>query len=78
MELAWESHLQIALKKATGFPPISSNTSGLGRGGGVVVSISAFYSGDLNLMPAECLTIFLYLNRKKAIINEKEAGMGHL
>ena len=41
-----------------------------GRGGGLVVSVLAFYSDTLSSNPADCLNNFLY---KKTKINEKEA-----
>ena len=44
----------------------------LGRGGGLVVSVPAFYSDDPSSNPAGNLN-FLY---KKTKINEKEAGQG--
>ena len=43
----------------------------LGRGGGLVVSVLAFYSDDLSSIPAGYLN-FLY---KKTKINEKEAHL---
>ena len=45
----------------------------MGRGGGLVVSIPAFYSDDPSLNPAGYLINFLY---EKTKINEKEAGVG--
>ena len=44
----------------------------MGRGGGLVFSILAFYSGDPSSNPAGYLN-FLY---EKTKINEKEAGVG--
>ena len=44
----------------------------VGRGGGLVVSVLAFYSDDLSSNPAGYLN-FLY---EKTKINEKEAGVG--
>ena len=49
-------------------------TSKLGRDGGLVVSVLAFYSNDLSSIPADNLN-FLYKTTK---INEKEAGVGPL
>ena len=43
-----------------------------GRGGGLVVSILAFYSSNPNLNPA-CYLNFIY---EKTKINEKEAVVG--
>ena len=45
----------------------------LGRGGGLVVSVPAFYSDDPSSNPAGYLINFLY---EKTKINEKEAGVG--
>ena len=47
----------------------------VGRGGGLVVSIPAFYSEDPSLIPAGYLINFLY---KKTKIYEKRPGLGHL
>ena len=44
-----------------------------GRGGGLVVSVLAFYSDNPSLNLADCLNNFLY---KKTKINEKEARVG--
>ena len=44
-----------------------------GRGGGLVVSVPAFYSDDPSSNPAGYLINFLY---EKTKINEKEAGVG--
>ena len=44
----------------------------MGRGGGLAVSIRAFYSYNPSSNPAGYLN-FLY---KKTIINQKEAGIG--
>ena len=44
----------------------------MGRGGGPVVSVLAFYSNDLNLNPAGYLN-FLY---EKTKINKKKVGVG--
>ena len=45
----------------------------MGRGGGLVVSVPAFYSDDPSSNPAGYLINFLY---EKTKINEKEAGVG--
>ena len=44
-----------------------------GRGGGLEVSVLAFYSDDPNLNPADYLKKFLY---EKTKINEKETRVG--
>ena len=49
------------------------NSLGKGRGGGLVVSVPAFYSDDPSSNPAGYLLNFLY---EKTKINEKEAGVG--
>ena len=48
-------------------------TCWLGRGGGLVVSIPAFYSDDPSSNPAGYLINFLY---EKTKINKKEDGVG--
>ena len=45
----------------------------MGCGGGLVVSVPAFYSNDPSSNPADYLLNFLY---EKMKINEKEAGVG--
>ena len=47
----------------------------MGRGGGLVVSVPAFYSDDPSSNPAGYLINFL---NEKTKINEKEAGLAHL
>ena len=49
-----------------------SKLQSLGRGGGLVVSLLAFYSDDPNSNPA-CYLNFLH---EKMKMNEKEAGVG--
>ena len=49
------------------------NIASRGCGGGLVVSVPAFYSDDPSLNPAGYLINFLY---EKTKINEKEAGVG--
>ena len=56
-----------------GLQSINLTTNTQGRGGGLVVSVPAFYSDDPSSNPAGYLINFLY---EKTKINEKEAGVG--
>ena len=50
----------------------------LGRGGGQVVSVLAFYSDDPSSNPAEVYNFFsVKLLLKRTKINKKEAGLAH-
>ena len=48
----------------------------LGRGGGQVVSVLAFYSDDPSSNPAEVYNFSVKLLLKRMKINKKEAGVG--
>ena len=50
--------------------------SRLGRGGGLVVSVLAFYSDDPSSIPAEVYNFSVKLLLKRTKINKKEAGVG--
>ena len=49
----------------------------MGRGGGQVVSMLAFYSDDPSSNPAEVYNFSVKLLLKRMKINKKEAGVGH-
>ena len=49
----------------------------LGRGGGQVVSVLAFYSDDPSSNPAEVYNFSVKLLLKRTKINKKEAGLAH-
>ena len=49
----------------------------LGSGGGLVVSVLAFYSDDPSLIPAEVYIFSVKLLLKSTKINKKEAGLAH-
>ena len=55
---------------------IQTMTSSLGRGGGQVVSVLAFYSDDPSSNPAEVYNFSVKLLLKRTKINKKEAGVG--
>ena len=48
----------------------------MGRGGGQVVSVLAFYSDDPSSNPAEVYNFSVKLLLKRTKINKKEAGVG--
>ena len=48
----------------------------VGRGGGQVVSVLAFYSDDPSSNPAEIYNFSVKLLLKRTKINKKEAGVG--
>ena len=48
----------------------------LGRGGGLGVSVLAFFSDDPSLIPAEVYIFSVKLLLKRTKINKKEAGVG--
>ena len=50
----------------------------MGRGGGQVVSVLAFYSDDLSSNPAEACSFSGIFCLKRMNINKKEAGDGPL
>ena len=50
----------------------------LGRDGGLVVSVLAFYSDDPSLIPAEFYNFSVKLLLKRTKINKKRSGMAHL
>ena len=47
----------------------------MGRGGGQVVSVLAFYSDDPSLNPADVYNFSVKLLLKRMKINKKEAGV---
>ena len=47
-----------------------------GRGGGLVVSVLAFYSDDPSLIPAEVYNFFCKIVVEKNENKQKEAGIG--
>ena len=47
-----------------------------GRGGGLVVSVLAFYSNDPSLIPAEVYNFFCKIVVEKNENKQKEAGIG--
>ena len=48
----------------------------LGRGGGLVVSVLAFYSDDPSSIPAEVYNFFCKIVVEKNENKQKEAGVG--
>ena len=50
----------------------------MGRGGGQVFSVLAFYSDDPSSNPAEVYNFSVKLILKRTKINKKEAGVGPL
>ena len=50
----------------------------VGRGGGLVVSVLAFYSDDLCRNPAEVCNFCVKLLLKRKKINKKRPGLAHL
>ena len=48
----------------------------MGRGGGQVVSVLAFYSDDTSSNPAEVYSFSVILCLKRTKINKNEAGVG--
>ena len=50
----------------------------LGRGGGQVVSVLAFYSDDPSWNPAEAKSVFYNIVFEKSENKQKEAGVGPL
>ena len=58
-----------------GIIPVPKLTQ-LGRGGGQVVSVLAFYSDDPSSNPAEVYNFSVKLLLKRTKINKKEAGVG--
>ena len=50
----------------------------LGRGGGQVVSVLAFYYDDLSSNPAEAYSFSVKLCLKRTKINKKEAVMANV
>ena len=49
----------------------------LGRGGGLVVSVLAFYSDDPSSIPAEVYNFSVKLLLKRTKINKKRPGLAH-
>ena len=50
----------------------------MGRGGGLVVSVLAFYSDDPSSIPAEVYNFSVKLLLKRTKINKKRPGLAHL
>ena len=50
----------------------------MGRGGGLVVSVLAFYSDDPSSIPAEVYNFSVKLLLKRMKINKKRPGLAHL
>ena len=48
----------------------------MGRGGGLVVSVLAFFSDDPSLIPAEVYKFFCKIVVEKTENKQKEAGIG--
>ena len=48
-----------------------------GRGGGLVVSVLAFYSDDPSSIPAEVYNFFCKILLKRTKINKKRPGLAH-
>ena len=55
-----------------------TNSLYMGRGGGQVFSVLAFYSDDPSSNPAEVYNFSVKLILKRMKINKKEAGVGPL
>ena len=63
-------------QKATRVVVLGFKIKTLGRGGGQVVRVLAFYSDDLSLNPAEAYTFSVKFVFEKNENKQKEAGVG--